>query len=40
MGNNVYMNCVVTDKGVTSHDGRVMSGHESRPFYIEKSTEV
>jgi glucose-1-phosphate adenylyltransferase len=40
VGNNVYMNCVVTDKGVTIRDGRVLSGHESRPFYIEKSTEV
>lgn len=40
VGNNVYMNCVVTDKGVTIRDGRVLSGHENRPFYIEKSSEV
>ena len=40
VGNNVYMNCVVTDKGVTIRDGRVLSGHESSHFYIEKSTEV
>lgn len=40
VGNNVYMNCVITDKGVTIRDGRVLSGHENRPFYIEKSSEV
>lgn len=40
IGNNVYLNCVVTDKGVTVRDGRVLSGHESRPFYIEKLAEV
>ena len=40
IGNHVYLNCVVTDKGVTVRDGRVLSGHENRPFYIEKSTEV
>lgn len=40
VGNNVYLNCVITDKGVTIRDGRVLSGHENRPFYIEKLSEV
>ena len=40
VGDNVYLNCVVTDKDVMIRDGRVLSGHETRPFYIEKSSEV
>ena len=40
IGNNVYLNCVITDKNVTIRDGRVLSGHEKRPFYIEKNAEV
>lgn len=40
IGNNAYLNCVVTDKSVTVRDGRVLSGHESRPFYIEKFIAV
>ncbi len=40
IGNNAYLNCVITDKSVTVRDGRVLSGHESRPFYIEKQAEV
>lgn len=40
IGNNAYLNCVITDKRVTVRDGRVLSGHESRPFYIEKFVSV
>lgn len=40
IGDNVYLNCVVTDKNVVIRDGRVLSGHESRPFYINKNAEV
>ncbi|MCH5184057.1 MAG: glucose-1-phosphate adenylyltransferase subunit GlgD [Oscillospiraceae bacterium] len=40
IGNNAYLNCVITDKSVTVRDGRVLSGHESRPFYIEKFIAV
>ncbi len=40
VGDHGYLNCVVTDKDVMIRDGRVLSGHESRPFYIEKSSEV
>ena len=40
IGNNSYLNCVITDKNVTIRDGRVLSGHEKRPFYIEKNEEV
>lgn len=40
VGDHVYMNCVITDKNVTIRDGRVLSGHENRPFYIEKGLDV
>lgn len=40
IGNQAYLNCVITDKSVTVRDGRVLSGHESRPFYIEKFIAV
>lgn len=40
VGDHVYLNCVITDKNVTIRDGRVLSGHETRPFYIEKAIEV
>lgn len=35
-GENVYLNCVITDKDVVLRDGRVLSGHETMPFYIRK----
>lgn len=39
-GENVYLNCVITDKNVVIRDGRVLSGHETRPFFIDKSSNV
>ncbi len=39
-GENVYLNCVITDKNVVIRDGRVLSGHETRPFFIEKGSYV
>lgn len=39
-GENVYLNCVITDKNVVIRDGRVLSGHESRPFFIDKGSLV
>ena len=33
---NVYLNCVVTDKKVQIRKGRVLSGHQTKPFYIGK----
>lgn len=40
VGENVSLNCVVTDKDVVIRDGRVLSGHETKPFYIDKLTVV
>ncbi|MBQ0109560.1 MAG: glucose-1-phosphate adenylyltransferase subunit GlgD [Clostridiales bacterium] len=39
-GDNVYLNCVITDKNVVIRDGRVLSGHETRPFFIDKGSCV
>ncbi len=39
-GENVYLNCVITDKNVVIRDGRVLSGHETRPFFIDKGMSV
>lgn len=34
------LNCVIADKNVVIKDGRVLSGHESMPFYIGKKMSV
>lgn len=39
-GNNVSLNCVITDKNVMIRDGRNLSGHESMPFFIPKGSMV
>ena len=39
-GSNVSLNCVITDKDVMIRDNRVLSGHESMPFYIGKKGSV
>jgi glucose-1-phosphate adenylyltransferase len=36
ISDNVYLNCVVTDKNAVIRDGRVLSGHETMPIYVEK----
>ena len=36
----VSLNCVITDKNVTVRSGRILSGHESIPFFLSKGTEV
>lgn len=40
VGENVSLNCVITDKDVVIRDGRTLSGHETRPFFIDKLTVV
>ena len=39
-GDNVTLNCVITDKNVVIRDDRALSGHESMPFFIPKGTMV
>ena len=40
VGEGVSLNCVITDKNVTVRSGRILSGHESIPFFLSKGTEV
>lgn len=40
IGENVFTNCVITDKNVVVRDGRILSGHESLPFFIEKGKMI
>jgi glucose-1-phosphate adenylyltransferase len=40
VSDNVYLNCVVTDKNAVIRDGRVLSGHESMPIYVEKGKMI
>lgn len=37
---NARLNCVIADKNVMIKDNRVLSGHESMPFYIGKNISV
>lgn len=39
-GEDVYLNAVITDKNVVIRDGRVLSGHETVPFYLAKLMQV
>ena len=40
VGDNVSLNCVVTDKNVIVKEGRHLSGHETMPFFIDKGATV
>lgn len=36
IGENASLNCVISDKNAIIRDSTVLSGHKSRPYYIEK----
>lgn len=40
IGNDVQLNCVITDKDVLIQNGRMLSGHETMPFFIGKGMRV
>jgi len=40
IGDNASLNYVTTDKGVLVKDGRVLSGHKTYPFFIEKDSII
>lgn len=40
LGENVTMNCMITDKDVVVRDMRVLSGSENHPFYIPKGSMI
>lgn len=39
-GENVFLNAVISDKNVVIRDGRILSGHETQPFFIEKGKMI
>jgi glucose-1-phosphate adenylyltransferase len=39
-GTGVTLQGVVADKNVTIRDGRLLAGHETLPFYIDKNASV
>jgi len=39
-GDGSFLNCLITDKNVVIRDGRMLSGHETRPFFIEKNAMI
>ena len=40
VGSNVFLNCVVTDKNVVIKDDRILSGHQTNPFFIGKNQTI
>ena len=40
VGDDVQLNCVISDKNVIIKDGRMLSGHETMPFFIGKGMMV
>ncbi len=40
VGEGVTLNCVITDKNVVIRNGRILSGHESHPFYLSKGSLI
>ena len=40
VGANANLNCVITDKDAVIKDDRVLSGHQTRPFFIGKGETV
>ena len=40
VGDNVNLNCVISDKNVVIKDHRNLSGHETMPFYIDKGLTI
>ncbi len=39
-GENVSLNCIISDKNVVIRDRRVLSGSENHPFYIPKGSMI
>ena len=40
VGDNVKINCVITDKNAVIKDYRNLSGHPSLPYFIDKGLTV
>ena len=39
-GENVFLNYVISDKNVIIRDGRMLSGCDAQPYYIEKGKMI
>lgn len=40
ISDNAFLNCLVTDKNVVVREGRVLSGHETMPVFVEKGRMI
>ena len=40
VGSDAALNCVIADKNVIIKDGRVLSGHETMPFFVGKGKMI
>ena len=40
VGDNVVLNCVISDKNAVIKNGRCLSGHETHPFSIGKGAVI
>ena len=40
IGDNVQLNCVITDKNVVIRDHRILSGCEVQPYFLAKGTMI
>lgn len=40
VGNDVFLNCVLADKNTVIRDDRMLSGHETMPFFVKKGSSV
>lgn len=40
VGSNVFLNCVLADKNTVIRDDRMLSGHETMPFFVKKGSAI
>jgi len=40
VGENAELSCVITDKEVVIRDSRTLSGHDTKPFFLDKLSVV
>ena len=40
VGNDCFLNCVIADKNTVIRDERILSGHDTLPFYIDKGKVI
>lgn len=40
VGSNVFLNCVLADKNAVIRDDRMLSGHDTMPFFVKKGSII